>query len=224
MKKLICLISILTLFSGCVTVNVNVPDSDLTEKVIEIVDSSNENETVQNEVNTVQISTENLKKYPWNAPIFANRYDFCLYACDFKNVSSYELIFDNQDRIQCLENELYNVDRDPGTLTNVNLIYQDGTRNHFDIYFKLNVDYDTYEEYATKYLQNNDYRNADYCLMKIEKVNASCDLYIARAICLMNLGEYETARDYAEMSKVDPNCVEYSVQILDALDFIEKYD
>ncbi|BAP62135.1 hypothetical protein [Methanococcus maripaludis] len=227
MKKLILLISILTLFSGCVTVNVNVPDNELTEKVVDTVDSSNDIETkpVQNslEENTIQTSTKN-ENYPWNAPIFVNRYDFCLYACDFKNVSTYELRFNDQDIYQYSENELYTIDKDPGDLTDVTLIHQDGTRKHFDIYFKLSTDYDTYVSYAEKFLQGGDYRNADYCLMKIEKFNATCDLYATRAYCLMNLGEYEVARDYAEISKTDPNCVTVSNQIIDTIDLIEKYD
>ncbi|MBA2851449.1 hypothetical protein HNP86_001602 [Methanococcus maripaludis] len=216
MKKLILLISILTLFSGCVTVNVNVPDSDLAEKVVDIVNNSNnvQEKTVQNslEESNILVSTQDTKKYPWNAPVFEDRFRLNLYAINFINATYFDLTFGDHGQ-RYYENELYDINESPKKLTYVSIKYEDGTIRYFatESYNPVVVqDTEVYMGRSIEYADEGNFRKADYWALVALKYNDSQKekIQLMRTGYLINLYEIDEALKCAEMARNDPECVE----------------
>lgn len=162
-----------------------------------------------------------LKAYQY--PVFEERNDLFMYACDFKNVDSYYLAFGSEHENYTNSN-LWMANRDPETLNYIFLTYENG--NTVDAVRHLpNVPVDDYEywsdwECLLIVFEDGRYRHVDWwCsdIMQYENITEYENVLLCfmRAYALYELEEYEKAIYYAEISKNEPELEEKSNKIID---------
>jgi len=142
--------------------------------------------------------------------IFENRNELGLYVKDFENVNFYLLRFEDKQKLYSNSQLFLTGKEDSNKLKMITLIYRNGTS--IDFYKKTNLKINDAFDYSSVAIEIyvsflfEDYRNVEWLcsnMMEYEEIDEEDYgiVCMVRSSALYELGEYEKAIHYAELSK-----------------------